>query len=490
MVGVYQRINSNVLLPGKKLFFRGEVVEISLQLEPANLSDYKIADVSPFSGWRNICLAIRMRIYKNKGDMNHYEFILFIIQIGVMLATALTFGQLMRRFHQPAVLGELLGGIVLGPTVFGVISPFLYTSLFPSTGNVTTAREAVLKLGMLFFLFVAGLEINLSHLRQRGWSIIFSGILGILVPFALGFGLVMFIPNLWGPLPQGTPLMFAFLIGAALSISALPVIIRILVDLDLLHKEIGVIVVTAATINDLIGWSMFAVILGSYLPDRSIGQGAWMTLGLSVGLSLFILIMGRFVGGHALRWLAPRISWPSGFIGITAILILFSAAMSEAAGIHAVFGAFLLGVSLSKNSEGFNRAHDTIYQFAISFFAPLYFVSIGLKADFAANFDLPLVLFIFVAACMGKVGGAGLGAWVGGTPWREAMAIGFGMNARGAMEMILASVALEYKIINQRIFVALIVMALITSMLSGPAMQWLLRRRGDIGAQGEREIDG
>ena len=431
-----------------------------------------------------------MRNYKNKGAMNHYEFILFIIQIGVMLAVALTFGQLMRRFHQPAVLGELLGGIVLGPTVFGVITPCLYTSLFPSTGNVTTAREAVLKLGMLFFLFVAGLQVNLSHLRQRGRSVIFTGILGIFVPFALGFGLVMFIPELWGPIPQGTPLLFAMFIGVALSISALPVIIRILMDLDLLNKEIGVIVVAAATINDLIGWSMFAVILGAYLPDRSVGEGAWMTLGLSLGLSLFILVMGRFVGSHALRWLAPRLPWPSGFIGITAILILFSAAMSEAVGIHAVFGAFLLGVSLSQDTEGLNRAHEAVYQFAISFFAPLYFVSIGLKADFAANFDLPLVLFIFVAASIGKIGGAGLGAWAGGTPWREAMAVGFGMNARGAMEMILASVALEYQIINQRIFVALIVMALITSMLSGPAMQRLLTRRGDVEARGGGEIEG
>jgi Kef-type K+ transport system membrane component KefB len=171
------------------------------------------------------------------------------------------------------------------------------------------------------------------------------------------------------------------------------------------------------------------------------------------------------------------LAWPSGFIGLITIIVLLAAALAEAIGIHAIFGAFFVGVALGRAfGEEDQHVREIIYQFAISFFAPLYFVSVGLRADFAAHFDLPLVLIVFAIACAGKIGGASLGAWLGGMPRREALAVGFGMNARGAMEMILASVALEYQVIDQRIFVALITMALTTSMLSGPVMQRLLQK--------------
>lgn len=407
--------------------------------------------------------------------MNHHDLILFFLQVCVMLTVALVFGQVMRRLRQPAVLGELVGGILLGPTVFGALAPNSYAWLFPNEGTISLGREAVIKIGMLFFLFVAGLEVNLAHLRRRRLSVASASILGILVPFGLGFGSVLFLPGLWGSQAHERGLTFAVFIGAALSISALPVIARILMDLDLIQEEIGVIVMTAATINDLIGWSLFVVVLSALVPgspDRSL----WITLGLVVGFSALILSLGRWIGQPVLRRLRFLLAWPSGFIGVITVLVLAAAALAEAIGIHAIFGAFLVGVAFGQGLEEENRAHEIIYQFAVSFFAPLYFVSVGLKADFAANLDLPFVLLLLFIACAGKIFGAGFGAWIGGVTLRKALAVGFGMNARGAMEMILASVALEYKLIDQRIFVALIIMALVTSMLSGPVMQRLVNK--------------
>ncbi len=407
--------------------------------------------------------------------MNHHELILFFLQICIMVTVALVFGQVMRKLHQPAVLGELAGGILLGPTVFGALASNAYTWLFPTEDVISSSREAVIQIGMLFFLFVGGLGVNLAHLRRRGLSVALTSLLGILVPFSLGFGSVLFLPHLWGPRAHEKTLIFAVFIGAALSISALPVIARILMDLDLIQEEMGVIVMTAATMSDLIGWSLFAVILTTFVPN-SPNRSLWATLGLVIGISALILSFGHWIGQPILRWLRFSIAWPSGFIGVTTVLVLLAAALAETIGIHAIFGAFLVGVALGQGHEEENHAHEIIYQFAISFFAPLYFVSIGLKADFAANFDLPLVLLVLFIACVGKICGAGLGAWLGGMTLREALAVGFGMNARGAMEMILASVALEYKLIDQRIFVALIVMALVTSMLSAPALQRLMNR--------------
>ena len=176
-----------------------------------------------------------------------------------------------------------------------------------------------------------------------------------------------------------------------------------------------------------------------------------------------------------IRWSRSALVWPSGFIGLITILVLVTAVIAESVGIHAIFGAFLMGVIFGRSIEKYNQAHQVIYQFAVSFFAPLYFVSIGLKADFVANFDWRLVLVVLLIACLGKIGGAGFGAWLGGFNFKQALAIGFGMNARGAMEIILVTVALDYGLIDQRVFVALVIMALVTSMLSGPVMQRLVR---------------
>jgi Kef-type K+ transport system membrane component KefB len=400
--------------------------------------------------------------------MNHQQLILFFLQVCMMLATALVFGQIMRKLHQPIVVGELMGGILLGPTFLGVFAPNFYNQLFLTEGPILMSREAVLKIGMLFFLFVAGLEVNMFHLKQRGLSIALTSILGGLVPFCLGFGLVLFLPGLWGPQAHEKGLIFALFMGTALSISALPVIAKILMDLSLIQKQIGTIILTAATIDDLFGWSVFAVILGTLDPDTP-NRHLGVTLGLVVGLVIFILGLGHLLRRPILYWARSFSAWPSGLIGLSMVLVLAAAALAESIHIHAIFGAFLVGIALGQNFEleRDNYAYKIIYQLAVSFFAPLYFVSIGLKADFAAHFDLSLVLLVFFVASAGKIGGACLGAWIGGMTFRAALAVGFGMNARGAVEMILASVALEYQLIDQRVFVALILMAVMTSMLSG-----------------------
>jgi Kef-type K+ transport system membrane component KefB len=164
-----------------------------------------------------------------------------------------------------------------------------------------------------------------------------------------------------------------------------------------------------------------------------------------------------------------------GLIGLMAVSVLVAASAAEFIGIHGIFGAFLVGVAFAQAAGGPDTAaHEPVRRFVIGFFAPIYFASLGLRANFITSFDLTLVAVTLAVACVGKVGGASLGAWLGRMPAREALAVGVGMNARGAMEMILASVALEYELIDQRVFVALIVIALATSMLSGPLVQRLL----------------
>jgi len=409
--------------------------------------------------------------------MSSHDLVLFFIQVSLMLATAVLFGQLARKLGQPVVLGELMGGILLGPTFLGLLAPNVHAWLFPAAGITLTVRDAVIKLGMLFFLFVAGLEVDITHLRRLGPRIIWISITGIVVPFGLGFGLVRLLPGVWGPQTNNT-LIFALFIGTALSISALPLIARILMDLDMIKEEIGMVVMAAATIDDLVGWALFAVILGNLVPGKLIAPSIvniWATLGLVLAFFTLFLTIGRWAAQRSLGWLQNQLTWPSSFIGVMIVLILAASAASELIGVHSIFGAFLVGVAFARKSEKRNQAHEMVYQFVVSFFAPIYFVSIGLQVDFTANFHLPLVLLVLVIACAGKIGGVTLGARMGKMSLRESLAVGFGMNARGMIGMILASVAFEYKVIDQRVFIALIVMALVTSMLSGPMMQRLLK---------------
>lgn len=412
--------------------------------------------------------------------MSSQDFVKFALQIAVMLAFAILFGQLLRRMKQPSVLGEMIGGIVLGPTIIGLLVPGLYAWLFQSSPNVAVARDTVIKLGMLFFLFIAGLEIDLSGLRRSGHKALLIGLIGTLGPIALGVALVYALPHtFWGQAVQEHFFSFALFIGMNLANSANPVLARILMDLGLLKTPIGTLSMTATIVDDLINWTLFAIILSDISPS---GSAPATSLPVSVALValLFVVIlgMGRWLGPRTLYWFKGRLPWPSGFIAITTLFILLAASASEALGVHAFLGAFLVGAALSNHGQEHQEGHDVIMAFALSFFAPIYFVSMGMTTNYITNFDGLLVLVILVAALVSKLGSVLLGAKLAGMPLdRESWAIAFGLNARGATGIILAGVGRTAGVIDDRIFVAIVVMALVTSLIAGPMMNWLLSHR-------------
>ena len=235
--------------------------------------------------------------------MSSPDFVKFVSQIVVMLTFAVVCGQLMRKLKQPAVLGEMIGGILLGPTMFGFFCPGMFDWLFGASANVTAARDASIKLGMLFFLFVAGLEVNFSDLRTLGRKAALIGLVGTLLPILAGVALVYAIPrDFWGPSVQAHYFSFALFVGMNLANSANPVLARILMDLGLLNKEIGTLCMTATVVDDLVNWTIFAVILSDIVPS---GPTAATSLPLSMLMValVFVVILGvgRMVGPRALR---------------------------------------------------------------------------------------------------------------------------------------------------------------------------------------------
>ncbi|MCI0454749.1 MAG: cation:proton antiporter [Candidatus Dadabacteria bacterium] len=407
---------------------------------------------------------------------SHEIFVMFLA-LGVLLGAARLLGEVAQRFHQPAVLGEICAGVILGPTVLGTIAPNLTGFLFPEQGGIKLVLEGLITLAVVLFLLVAGMEVDLSTIWRQGRRAFSLSISGIAIPFAIGFVAAWFVPRLLGREPGADPLIFALFFATALSISALPVVAKTLMDLYLYRSDLGMIIMAAAIFDDLTGWIVFAIILGMMGTSSEHGFGIGHAILLTLVFAVLVLTLVRWLIHWVLPWIQAHATWPGGVLGFALSLALLSAAFTEFIGIHAIFGSFLVGVAIGDSSHLREKTRSTINEFISFIFAPLFFASIGLKVNFTAHFDWLLVIFVLGIACVGKVIGCGLGARWGGMAWREAWAVGFGMNARGSMEIILGLLALQYGVIGERMFVALVVMALVTSIISGPMMQRILNLR-------------
>ena len=400
--------------------------------------------------------------------MNHSDLTLFIFSLAILLITAIISGRIAQYLKMPKVIGELVGGIILGPTILGIFYPDIKQLLFASSGSVFQARDAFVKLGAILLLFVIGLEINLPKIKELRKTIAWTSFFGSSFPFILGLFSVFLFPQIWNYSPDQNKWLLPLFIGTALSISALPVIARILLDLDLLKSKVGSVILATATIDDIVGWIMFAIIVANFSPDAKHINPAITAFGI-IAMFVFTITIGKKLAKKLTLWIEKRNDSDSLFLGTTLVLVLLGAALAERIGIHAVLGAFLVGIAFS-NSEP-HKMHTAMRQMILYFFSPLYFVAVGLQVDFLKHFDLTLILIVIGVATIGKVLGAFIGAKISKLNTQESLAIGFGMNARGAVEIILATSAYQAKLIDERIFVAIVIMAIATTLMSGPLMK-------------------
>ena len=409
--------------------------------------------------------------------LTQHDVMIMFLALATLLGTAKLAGELMQKLGQPSVLGEIFAGILLGPTVLGHFRPQIYTFLFPSTGSMPIVLETVTTIGVVFFLLTAGLEIDLRSIFRQGKSALLVSFFGVIIPFSLGFLAAGAFPQFLGAGVGASRLIFALFVGTALSISALPVIAKILMDLNLLRTEMGTVVMSSAMFDDLVGWILFSMILGMMNAGSHSFDGVKRTILLVAGFTLLALTVVRWLIDKIMPFIQAHTSWPGGVLGFIFTLTLAGAAFAEFAGIHAVFGAFITGIAVGESTHLRKRTSEHIHSIVTNVFAPFFFASIGLRTNFVSNFNLSLTAAIIGVACLGKLLGAGWGARLGGMDQRTSWGVGLAMNARGAMEMILGLLALQAGLIRETMFVALVVMALFTSLVSAPAIHFLLRRR-------------
>jgi Kef-type K+ transport system membrane component KefB len=323
---------------------------------------------------------------------------------------------------------------------------------------------------------VAGTEVNLATLIQERRVVAFTSLIGIAVPFCAGLVLGLNLPDVYLVTPERR-ILFSLFIATALSISAIPLVAKILMDLNLLRTSVGQTILGSAIVNDLVGWVLFATIL-SMLNTGIHGHGSVLGLvTLTVAFAAGCLTIGRRLVLSLFEYCRKGRHFPSeGILGVAVLIAFLCAAFTQWIGIHAIFGAFLAGIMIGETGEAINGTRELLRQMVFYIFSPLFFASMGLRANFITHFDLPLVVGLLMVAVIAKFIGACIGAYLGGKQGNQAFMIGFGLIPQGAMGIILAFLALEFSLINETVFVALVCTALVTSILSGPLIKWALRR--------------
>jgi Kef-type K+ transport system membrane component KefB/mannitol/fructose-specific phosphotransferase system IIA component len=406
------------------------------------------------------------------GGLRSSDVTIFFLGLAALLSAAHILGEVARRFGQPAVIGEMAAGLLLGPTVLGALAPGAQAWLFPRVGPAAIALNAVVALAVALLLLVAGMEVDLSAVWRQGRAALVIALAGLLVPLLVGGGLAWLMPSWLGIPPQGMPGLFAVFFGTALAVSALPVIAKILLDLDLFRTDFGMLVLFSATVNNLLAWMIFSVVLGGREGAHPIGY----TLALTVGFVALALSLGRWAADRSLPWVQAHLAWPGGVLGFLLVTGLVAAAMTEAIGIHAIFGAFLAGIALGDSPRLRGHTRQIVHRFVEGVLAPVFVASIGLEVNFVTKFDPWLVLRVLAVGIGVKVLGCGLAARLGGLRGSEAWGVGWAMNARGELGIVLGLLAWHAEVIRERLFVALVTLAILTSASAGPVLKRLLRR--------------
>lgn len=421
--------------------------------------------------------------------MNHSDLINLLLAISVMLLMGRLFGEFFRKIRVPLVVGELIAGILLGPSILGQVYPQYTETIFTTNGNVGLVLNGLATVSVIMLLFAAGMEVELTVIRQQSKVALKTSFVGLTVTLTIAYFAGSLIYPFLGLGTKANELTFKLFFAVAMGITALPIIARTLMDLNLFKTKVGMIIIAAAMLDDIIGWLLFSVVLGMMNAGFASHKLIY-TLGYTLTFAIFILTIGRALFNKALPWAQRNLSWPGGVLAFSLGFAFLGAAFTEKIGIHAIFGAFIVGIAIGDSVHLNEKTRDIIHQFITNIFAPLFFVSIGFKVNFITNFDGLLTLLVIGIAIITKLVGSGLGAMWGGLRIKEAIAVGFGMNARGAMEIVLGLLALQAGLINEQLFVALVVMAVLTSIIAGPMLKYLLTGEMKVGTAIKEIIPG
>ncbi|WP_058833563.1 cation:proton antiporter [Luteimonas abyssi] len=398
----------------------------------------------------------------------------FFLQAAVILLVCRLVGMLARRMGQPQVVGEMIAGVALGPSLLGWLLPDLQAALFPRETLGTLYVFA--QFGVGFYMFLVGTEFSSEHFRARMRGAVMVSVAGIAVPFALAMLLtpwLMGVPGLFAETIQYKEA--ALFLGAAIAITAFPMLARIIHERGLAGSPMGTLALTAGAIDDAAAWCFLAIVLASF--GGSWG-GAWLAIGGGAAYAIFMLTIGRRLLRRLADHVRPDQPLSSTMLAVVLALFCLSAWTMDAVGIHAVFGGFLLGACMPRGALT-EKLRTMLQPFVVVFFLPMFFTYSGLNTQLGVVLQ-PAIMLAAVAILLASFAGKGLACWAAaraaGESPRDAQAIGALMNARGLMELILINIGLQAGVIHQGLFSILVLMAIVTTLMATPLFNWIMRR--------------
>ncbi|HEX8094415.1 cation:proton antiporter [Jatrophihabitans sp.] len=404
-----------------------------------------------------------------------HDLLVFLIQLGALLALALALGRLAARVGLPAVVGELLTGVLVGPSLLGHLAPGLWHWLFPSSAPQANMINAVAQVGVLLLVGLSGMHVDLGLIRRRGATAVRISLGGLLIPLVLGVSLGTVLPATMRS--AGTDrATFACFLGVAMCVSAIPVIAKTLLDMKLLHRDVGQLTLAAGAVDDAVGWCLLSVV-----SAMAIGGVHGWRIALTVAEILAFLIAAAFIGrpvARALFTLAGRSSDQGPGVAVAVAMIIGGAATTQALGLEPAFGAFVAGMLLSATRvrQVIDPARlAPLRTFVLWVGAPVFLATAGLRMDLASLAHptvLLSALIVLSVAVLGKFAGAYLGARLSRLSAREGFALGAGMNARGVVEVVVAMAGLRLGVITTSTYTIIVLVAVVTSVMAPP----LLRR--------------
>ncbi len=404
--------------------------------------------------------------------------IILVAQVALLMLIGRGLGEIMQRIGQPAIIGQLLAGLILGPSFFGWLAPHTHDLIFPKSAEQKSLITGIANMGVMMLLLLTGMETNLKLARKVGAPAIAISATGVLIPFACGFTLGEFLPDSILPNAQDR-LVTSLFLGTALAISSIKIVAMVVREMNFMRRNLGQIIVSSAIIEDTVGWVIISITLGiAGAGGVAMGSLAKTVIGTALFL-IFSYTIGRWLVFQLIRWVND--TFVIDYAVVTAILIVMCAmAMTtQAIGVNTVLGAFVAGVLVGESPILSQLIQDELRGFITAFMMPIFFGLSGLSADLTVLRDthlLELTAGLVAIATFGKFAGAFLGGRIGGLNRQESLAVGCAMNARGSTEVIVASIGLTMGALTQNLYSMIVTMAVITTMAMPPMLRWALGR--------------
>ena len=408
--------------------------------------------------------------------MTEHELFLFLAEVAILFLAARVGGEVAARIGIPLHVGELAVGILLGPSFLGWIWPEAFEALFPAEPLQRALLDVFSWTGVIFLVILGGLEMRLGILRRVPGAAIGGWIGGFGLPFVLGFALGMWFPEDLLTDVVERP-VFALFLATAMAISAIPVIARILIDLNLYRTRIGMVIMSTAIADDTIGWIVLSVVAG-FATGGLETDAVLRTLLLTAAFLVVSFTVGRPAVMAAMRFSA-RLKVPYAEVSMMLLLVFAGGAITQAIGVHLVLGAFVAAILIGRTRPS-PEAREGVQQVGLGFFVPFFFAYTGIKVDLTTltgDAFVVAVLAVFVA-CAGKMIGGAVGTRLGGLPTWEAIGVGFGLNARGAMELVIAAIGLSLGIVSDAVYAIIVLIAVLTTVMAAPLLKMAVRRAG------------